>query len=78
MTMETDKLIKCPECHKIINLKGVEEISDGSVVGCGLAEGKLMRCDDCLCTHDSDRCKYIRGDNGFSLTTARECMVIKS
>ena len=78
MTMETDKLIMCPECHRIINLKNVEEIGDGAIVGCGLAEDDFMRCDDCLYTHDTDKCKYIRGSNGLSLTTARECVVVKS
>jgi hypothetical protein len=72
MEIEPNKLGICPECDKIINLNDIKEIGNDAVVGCGLAENDLMRCKNCLCTYNDDKCKYIRFDSGLSLTTAKE------
>lgn len=72
MEQEPNRLGTCPECGQIINLTNIEEIPNGAVIGCGLAEDDFMKCENCLCTYDDGECKYIRADNALSLTTARE------
>lgn len=41
------KLGKCPQCDRIIDLDGIEELDDDMVIGCGHNKGEFSPCEDC-------------------------------
>lgn len=66
------KLGRCPECKEIIDLDEIEELDGDEIIGCGHAENDLMFCDECPERCDSNECKALREENGWSLTKVKE------
>ena len=69
------KLIKCPMCDHIIdldNLDCVKELTDNTIIGCGLNESNFMPCDGCAHEHDPGDCREIREKNGWFKTRIKD------
>lgn len=72
MAIKINKLGRCPECGTIIDLSYIKEIDNDKIVGCGLAEGDFIECDNCTLTQGDDECERTRLNAGLSFTTAGE------
>jgi len=62
------KIIKCPNCGKVINVDDSDELDKNEVVGCGLKEGMFVPCSECGYEYGSDGCEHGRENDGLTLT----------
>jgi hypothetical protein len=72
MVIKTNELGRCPICGRIHDIDKLERVPEDEVIGCGLTNGKLIFCDDCIREYDDEDCKQIRTMRKLSVTTAGE------
>lgn len=62
------KVIKYPDCGRIIKVNDSAEIDKHEVVGCGLKEGCFIWCSECSQEYGSEGCKEVRETGDLTLT----------
>ena len=66
------KLVRCPECGKLIDLDEIESFDPEAVIGCGQKEGEFEPCDECGNKYDSVICKALRKEGKWTPTKAKD------
>lgn len=66
------KLAICPECGELIECNESDMLDDDDIVGCGQEEGDFVSCHECGNNFNSDACKELRDDGGWTPTMAKD------
>lgn len=65
-------LKRCPGCNRIIDVDDLKDIDPKSIIGCGLKEDDFDTCINCTGKDNSNTCKEMRSEIGWTKTTVKE------
>ena len=65
-------LKRCPGCNRIIDVDDLKDIDPKSIIGCGLKEDDFDTCTKCAGEDNSNTCKKMRENAGWTKTTVKE------
>lgn len=65
-------MILCPECGTLIELGHSGILDEDDIVGCGQKENDFTPCHECGNKYDSEKCKILRKDGGWTPTAAKD------